>query len=464
VRTTTFIICVILIASHTALHAADEHPTKPNVIIILADDMGWGDVGFNGCVEIPTPNLDALAKSGVICTNGYASHPYCSPSRAGLLTGRHQQRFGHEGNPINKEEGLPLSETLLPALLKQNGYRTAAIGKWHLGNEEHYWPTNRGFDEWFGFTGGSMTYWGQDRPDGSGIMRNGRPVPKSEINYLTDDFSQESVAFIDRNKDKPFFLYLAYNAPHSPNHATKAHLHKTEHIEQAGRSIYAAMVAGMDEGIGRIVQLLDELKLREHTLIIFYSDNGGRGDLGRSLPFRGHKGQLYEGGIHVPFCVSWPERIPAGQSIAAPITGLDVFPTVLASADVPVPDDLQLDGINLLPYLTDSKHELPERTLVWRYSLGQDGYGYAVRDRAYKLVRVNANHTSLFNIADDPYEQHDVKADNPDVIQLLTTAYEQWAKEMKTPLWVDPHGANIRNEQIGRQKVIDQASQGERQK
>ena len=306
---------------------------KPSIIIILADDLGWGDVGFNGCREIPTPHLDALAKSGARFTAGYAAHPYCSPSRAALLTGRHQQRFGHECNPTNKSHGLPLSETLLSTLLKQQGYKTAAIGKWHLGDEEPYWPTSRGFEEWFGFSGGSMDYWGKEGPAGSGLLRNGQAVPKQEIKHLTDDFSAEAVAFIDRNQAHPFCLYLAFNAPHSPNQVSREHLRLTQHIAHGGRAVYGAMIAAMDAGIGKVLDKLKSAKIIDNTLIVFFSDNGGRADGAVNYPFRGHKGMLFEGGIRVPFCIAWPARIPGGQVLEFPITALDVAPTLFAAAN-----------------------------------------------------------------------------------------------------------------------------------
>lgn len=436
-----------------------DKDSKPNIILILADDLGWGDVGFNGCREIPTPNLDALAKSGVRLTSGYAPHPYCSPTRAGLLTGRHQQRFGHECNPMKKTDGLPVSETLLPAMLKAQGYRTTAIGKWHLGDEEKFWPTKRGFDEWYGFTGGNMDYRGKDGPAGSGILRNGQPVPKSEIKYLTDDFSQEAIGFIERNKTTPFFLYLAYNAPHSPNHVTSEHLKKTEHIEQPGRAIYGAMIAGMDAGIGRVLDKLNTLKLRDNTLIIFMSDNGGRSDGAMNFPYRGYKGMLFEGGIRVPFCVSWPARIPGGQEIDSPITGLDIVPTALAAASNPSPKDMKLDGENLLPYLDGKKKSMLPRTLFWRYAMSADEFGYAVRDGDTKLVyRGIKDQIFLFDLSADPYEHDNLADRQKDVVQKLAAKYETWAKEMKAPLWLDPHGTSIRNEVTGRKNALERAS------
>jgi arylsulfatase A-like enzyme len=448
------------------LASAAGQPVRPNIIIILADDLGWGDVGFNGCREIPTPNLDALARSGVRFASGYASHPYCSPSRAGLLTGRYQQRFGHECNPgVNDTDGLPLSETLLPALLQAQGYRTAAIGKWHLGDAPRFWPTQRGFDYWFGFSGGGMSYWGDTNPKkpAAGVMRNGVPVPRTELTHLTDDFSREAADFIGRSGHDPFFLYLAYNAPHAPDHATQAHLKRTEHIEYGGRAVYAAMVAAMDDGIGRVMRQLDELKLRETTLVFFYSDNGGRAEHAVNFPFRGHKGMLFEGGIRVPFCVSWPARIPAGQTFDAPITGLDVFPTALAAAGIPPPKSVALDGVNLLPHLAGTKTALAPRTHVWRYASGPDEFGYAVRDGDWKLVSSSyKGRQLLFHLATDPYEQHDVVVEHPAIVQRLTATYDRWATPMMPPRWLDPHGANVRKEEAARQNSVEQASRGER--
>jgi arylsulfatase A-like enzyme len=455
------VVAMVLVVAQT--FGADAR-SKPNIIVILADDLGWADVGFNGCREIPTPHLDGLAKSGVRFTAGYASHPYCSPSRAGLLTGKHQQRFGHECNPMRKADGLPLSETLLPAMLKPQGYTTAAIGKWHLGDEEPYWPIRRGFDDWFGFTGGSMTYWGKDGP-ASGIVRNGSPVPKSELKYLTDDFTNEAVAFVERNRSRPFFLYLAYNAPHSPNHVTREHLQLTEHIENGGKAVYAAMIAGMDAGIGKVLAKLDALKLRENTLVVFYSDNGGRVDGANNYPFRGHKGQLFEGGIRVPFLVSWPARIPAGQEIDAPVTGLDVAPTALAAAGVSVPPSQILDGTDLLPFLDGAKKPLPPRTLFWRYAMSADTFGYAVREGDLKLYSRGAGDlVYLFDLKTDPYEHHNLASERKDVVEKLTAKYTEWAKQMKPPVFLDPHGASIRGEVAGRQRVIESASQGQADK
>ncbi len=227
-----FCLCALFTSSAFAQRQNDD---RPNIVLILADDLGFSDVGFNGCKEIPTPNLDAIAETGVVFESGYASHPYCSPSRAGLLTGRYQQRFGHECNPEptvedadGKAPGLPLSEKTIADVLGQAGYATGAIGKWHLGDAKRYWPNRRGFDEWFGFSAGGLSYWGDPGNKGIafGVHRGNDPVAADQLNYLTDDFSDEAVKFVDRHKHEPFFLYLAYNAPHAPDQATRAHLKK----------------------------------------------------------------------------------------------------------------------------------------------------------------------------------------------------------------------------------------------
>jgi arylsulfatase A-like enzyme len=444
---------------------------KPNIIIILADDLGWSDVGFNGCREIPTPNLDALATAGVVFTSGYASHPYCSPSRAGLLTGRYQQRFGHECNLGSMGEdlvsGLPLSETFISDVLKEHGYRTSAIGKWHLGDAPKFWPIERGFDEWFGFSGGGMSYWGTTgkKPAITGVLRNGEIVAQSELTYLTDDFSTEAVRFVERNQDKPFFMYLAYNAPHAPDQATRAHLKKTEHIEYGGRAVYGAMVAAMDEGVGKVTARLKELGLYDNTLIFFYSDNGGRKEHAVNYPFRGHKGMLFEGGIRVPFCVSWPATIKGGQRYDNPITALDIFPTALAAAGIGKPAALKLDGVDLLPYLSGAKSSPPHQTLYWRYACGGDLYGYAVREGRYKLVfSVYKNRHLLFDIENDPWEHNDIAAENTATVNRMVSLYEDWKKDTVEPKWLDNHGENIPVEEAARQAAVDAACRGEKTK
>lgn len=439
---------------------------RPNVIVIVTDDQGFSDVGFQGCREIPTPHIDALANSGVIFDAGYVTHPYCSPSRAGLLSGRYQQRFGHECNPNGKEiDGLPTTETLLPQFFQSAGYRTAAIGKWHLGDAEKFWPTERGFDHWFGFSGGGMNYWGTPRVNKplSGVLRNGEPVDPAKLRYLTDDFTDETVQFIREQKENPFFIYLAYNAPHSPNHATEQYLQQMAHIEYGDRAVYGAMIAAVDAGIGQIVATLEKQNLRDNTLIFFLSDNGGRRDVARNFPYRGHKGMLFEGGIRVPFFVSWPAAIPGGRRDDRPISALDIFPTCLAAAHIIPPKKLPLDGVSLLPYLDGVSTDLPHETLYWRYATGDNEYGYAVRHGDWKLVESRyKNRALLFDLASDPYEIHDLASTQPEKAKQLSDMIKKWDAKNIAPIWLDPHGANVRKEEEARTQAVEAAGQGEK--
>ena len=442
--------------------------TQPNIVLIVADDLGYSDVGFNGCKEIPTPNLDRLADSGMAFDAGYVSHPYCSPSRAGLLTGRYQQRFGHECNPGPNAEavgdeatGLPKDEITLADVLKSNGYVTGAIGKWHLGDSRPYWPDRRGFDEWFGFSGGGMSYWGKGGPS-SGVYRGDAPVDKADLTHLTDDFSEEALQFIRRHDDSPYFLYLAYNAPHSPDHATRLHLERVSHIEYGGRAVYGAMVAAMDAGIGKVLNEIEARESTEETLVIFVSDNGGRKEHAMNYPYRGHKGMLFEGGIRVPFAMTWPGTLPQGTRYQSPVSALDLFPTILAAAGIEDAAPERIDGKNILSNLRENK-QLDDRDLYWRYAVGGGEYGYAIRRGSVKLVHSSyKNRKFLFDLADDPFEQRDLSEQQPHTVERLWSSIQHWDQGNIEPRWLDPHGANIRKEEEARQKILDAASRGER--
>ncbi|QDU59333.1 Arylsulfatase precursor [Planctomycetes bacterium Pan216] len=424
-----------------------ELPSKPNVIVIVADDLGYADVSYQGCRDFDTPHLDALAASGVDFTNGYVTHPYCSPSRAGILTGRYQQRFGHEHNPPFAPEddsiGTPTDEVFLGQLLKRSGYATAAIGKWHLGDAPKFLPHHRGFDEFFGFSAGGHDYYGRTRGPHRRIQRNDKTVTAEEITYLTDDFTDEAVSFVERHQSEPFFLYLAYNAPHSPNHATQHYLDRTWHIEDGFRTVYAAMILGVDDGVGRLMTTLDQLDLRERTLVFFISDNGGR--LGSdNRPLRGHKGMLFEGGIRVPFLASWPGHLPKGVDYDEPVSALDIFATAAAIAGADTSAIKPLDGVDLMPYLTGEKKGSPHDALYWRVIGGQ---GWAIREGDYKLVNAAAlDKRQLFDLAHDPRETHDLSKEHPEIVSQLKNRYDTWNSQLTAPRWTDPHEVNVAKE------------------
>lgn len=452
------------------LHCCLSLPAKaerPNIIIILSDDQGWGDVGFNGAKDIPTPNLDRLAHDGTIFSAGYATHPYCSPSRAGLMSGRYQHRFGHDNNTPYKhddpEAGLPLDQPIMSEVLQENGYATAAIGKWHLGDFPKFWPNNRGFDYWYGMYSGGMSYWGDSKPSTpkmDRILRNGKPVPFDEITYLTDDFTNEAIDFIEREKDNPFFMYLAYNAPHGPIHATSEYLEKVEHIEDGKRAAYAGLVVGLDAGVGKVVQKLKAEGLYDNTLIFFYSDNGAMRGGASSYPYRGFKGMLFEGGIRVPFCVTWGDKFLSGAKLDEPITALDIFPTILTAAGIAPSPNLDLEGVDLTPMLTGESTSLPPRELYWRVS---GGSGYAVRQGDYKLVHsIFKPEPFLFNLRDDPYEQTNLAKQMPEKFQELQKLYKSWDSRNIEPKWDDPHFANRDKQVQERQSFINKAKAGEK--
>lgn len=414
---------------------------RPNIIVILADDMGYADVGFTGCTDIPTPHIDALAKAGVRCTNGYVSHPFCSPTRAGLMTGRYQQRFGHENNPAYDPSdhalGLPVSETTLPRVLRDAGYATGLVGKWHLGAAPELHPLQRGFAEQFGFIGGGHDYFraepGSRREYFIPLERNGKPVEERE--YLTDAFTREACAFVRRHAGDPFFLLLTYNAPHTPQQAAEKYLDRFAHLADPKRKLYAAMVSAVDDGVGRLSAALRELNVESDTLVFFLSDNGGPVGVNgsRNDPFRAAKGQVYEGGVHVPFAVRWPARIPAGSEFRHPVISLDIFPTAAAAAGLK--SRAGLDGVDLSPHLSGRNAAPPHSRLFWRMGGGD---AFAVREGNLKLVRLRGRAPELYDLERDPGEARDLAAEQPQTVKRMESALDAWARELKPPRFPNP--------------------------
>ena len=310
---------------------------KPNVVIILADDLGYAEITCDGKQPIPTPRVASIARHGVCCPAGYVSCPVCSPTRAGLMTGRYQQRFGHEFNPgpaalANKNFGLPLQERTLADRLKKVGYATGLVGKWHLGYESPYHPLRRGFDEFFGFLGGAHSYVDSSADATNPIRRGEQPI--DEPAYLTDAIGREAVAFVDRHKAEPFFLYMAFNAVHAPLQATPKYSERFSDVSDSRRRTFSAMLSALDDSVGLLLDKLAAEKLEGDTLIFFISDNGGptRQTTSRNDPLRGFKGQVWEGGVRVPFAVQWKGHLPEGKIYAEPVISLDVVPTALAAA------------------------------------------------------------------------------------------------------------------------------------
>ncbi len=448
---TLLVATAIVWLASAALLAADP---RPNVVVIVADDLGFADIGVHGCKDIPTPNIDSLAAHGVRCTNGYVSGPYCSPTRAGLLTGRYQQRFGHEFNPgpateANIESGLSLDETTLPQRLRDAGYATGMVGKWHLGHAPQFHPQERGFESFFGFLGGAHQYVRWDIPQDP-ILRGREPAQGTD--YLTDAFGKEAVAFIKTKRDKPFFLYLPFNAVHGPLQATEKYKARFPDIADDKRRTYAAMNSAMDDAIGGVLAALRETGVEENTLIFFISDNGGPEGVNASDngPLRGVKATTWEGGVHVPFLVQWKAKLPQGTTYDAPVIQLDIFPTVLAAAGVSTPNPKPFDGVNLLPFLhgEQKEHAVPHETLYWRF-----GNQLAIRQGDWKLVKARADGerplgnrrekadpagAMLFNLKDDLGEQTDLASAQPEKVKALTAAWQAWNAELVDATWGPP--------------------------
>jgi arylsulfatase A-like enzyme len=430
-------ILALFTLAFTSARAAE----RPNILFIIGDDMGYADVGFHGCKDIPTPNLDALAASGVKFTNGYVTGPYCSPTRAGLMTGRYQQRFGHEFNPGGADSGLPLTEKTIADHLKAAGYVTGLVGKWHLGAQPAMHPKKRGFDEFFGFLGGAHSYF-----QSAGILRGTEQV--KELDYTTDAFGREAMSFIERHKAAPWFLYLAFNAVHTPMDATDDRLAKFPNIADKQRRTYDAMMLAMDDAIGKVRAKLAETGQDKNTLVCFISDNGGPTMQGVTIngsvnaPLRGSKRTTLEGGVRVPFLVSWPGKIkPAVYD--QPAIQLDLTATALAVANVDAAKaGISADGVNLLPFLSGEKSGAPHAALYWQF-----GSQMAIRMGDYKLVRYDTNadadkslrksvsDAKFYNLAADIGETKDLSTEQPDKAKELQSKWDAWNATLVKPLW-----------------------------
>lgn len=436
----------------TTLPVSVPAKSQPNIIVILTDDQGYADVGFNGSTEIPTPSIDRIAREGVRFDQGYVSFPVCGPSRAGLLTGRYQSRFGFDlnpsENPNDPRAGLPVSEKTIAQVLKPAGYTSMISGKWHMGLHPTFHPNVRGFDEFYGFLNGGHVYFTENLRDldpatvrSSSVlyqdllMRNGEKIVTE--GYLTDLLSDEAANFVDDNKDKPFFLFLSYNAPHVPMHATQKYLDRFTHIEDEKRRTYAAMVSAVDDGVGQVLDRLDEHGIADNTIVFFLSDNGGPQKRARNAssnaPFRGGKGDMFEGGVRVPFAMRWPAKVPAGLDYPHPVSSLDILSTVVAAGGIDMSGNKPLDGVDLVPYLNQASFtDMPHERLFWRYRGGKKNeYGIiAVLEGESKFVSRQAN-DMLFDLETDMTEENNLIGNDEATARELKTHHEAWSEEMK---------------------------------
>jgi len=468
----------------------DDSMARPNIIIMMADDLGKSEVSIYGHSKVSTPNIDSIGIEGVTFTDGYVTSPICSPSRAGMLTGRYQQRFGYEVQPHDRyphnmleflgfkyfvdtdgwnlpdideisyptqeeidKQGLPPSEITLGELLQPVGYQTAMIGKWHLGYGDHAVPHNRGFDYAYGFYEAFSWYvddvknpdvvghhhdlfidpyiWGKERSGTAAITRNGEVVIEEE--YLTDKIGSEAVQFIEENKNQPFLLYIPFNAPHTPFQVTRKYYDRFPHIDDENKRVYYAMISAMDDAIGSIMDKVKKERLEENTIVFFLSDNGGATYTNATTnhPLKGGKMSDFEGGLNVPFLMKWKGQIPEGITYSKPVSSLDVFVTAAEIAGIPLPNDRKYDGVNLVPFLTGENIGKPHEAIYWRAE-----YNKIIRKGDWKLIMNELNgYELLYDLKSDKEEKQNVIAEYPEVVADLKAGFKSWNRTLSKPLW-----------------------------
>ena len=419
---------------------AEKSTGKPNIVFILADDLGFNDVGYHGS-KIKTPNIDKLASEGVRLEQFYVQ-PVCSPTRSSLMTGRYPMRYGLQVGVVRPwaDYGLPLEERTLAQALKDAGYKTAICGKWHLGHlNSRYLPTARGFDHQYGHYNGALDYFTHIRDKGLDWHRDDEPL--HEEGYTTDLLADESVRLIEQHDvSRRLFLYVPFNAVHSPFQVPETYIDMYKHIKAKNRRIYAGMVTCMDDAIGRIITALDKRNMKRNTLIIFCSDNGGVGGIADNGPLRGHKAQLYEGGVRVPATVTWPGVLKAGTVVEEPLHIVDMYPTLIKLAGGNLKQTLPLDGRDAWPTITEGKPS-PHEDILLNVTLANG----AIRCGDWKLVhngdiganstgkKVNQDVLELFDLADDPFEKNDLSRKNPQKLQELKSRLEFYAGQAVKP-------------------------------
>ncbi len=416
----------LCLASWCAVAAAKQ----PNVIIFLSDDVGWGEYGFQGGKDIPTPHIDSIAANGTRFPQGYVSGPYCSPTRAGLMTGRYQTRFGHEFNNVARQGDSRSRETTLADRMKSLGYATIAIGKWHLGEKPEYRPWKRGFDVFYGTLNNTPFYHPTFFID-SRVSQEVQPVEDKDF-YTTDKYADRAVEFIAAHQDKPYFLYLPFNAQHAPLQAPQKYLDRFPKITDEKRKIFAAMMSSMDDAVGRVLDQVRKQNQEEDTLIFFLADNGGPTPQTTSSngPLRGFKATTWEGGVRVPFAVQWKGHLPAGQTYDKPIIQLDIMPTVLAAAGQKTDPAWKLDGVDLLPYLTGKNTAQPNETLYWRF-----GEQWAIRHGDWKVVvgRLGRRAAGVVQLGQRHRRVEESGQQRAGKLKELLALYETWNAEQAPP-------------------------------
>jgi arylsulfatase A-like enzyme len=420
--------------------------SRPNVVLILMDDLGYGDIGSYGVKDARTPNLDRLAREGVRFTDAYANGPNCSPTRAGLISGQYQQRYGIEwplgAMPDDTARGLPATGATLPALLKKNGYTTGLIGKWHLGFKQEFGPNAHGFDEFFGFRSGAVGYYSHQRGSGAPDLYENTKLVEVP-GYLTDEITWRAVRFVESHSTDPFFLEVAYNAVHWPFEAPDLPAALHHEVPQpnapgdrrlyqgptvgrpATRRDYVRMLERADEGVGQILAMLQRRGLTSNTMVIFTNDNGGEW-LSRNAPLTNRKSTLWEGGIRVPLIIRWPGHLPANKTSAQVAITMDLTASILSATNTSIPTTLKLDGLDLLPSLGRGSPGA-DRQLFWRIKRPREQR--AVRSGRWKLVQ-DVNDFYLFDLSEDPGERHDLTATHPDLVRKLNAALDDWEREV----------------------------------
>ncbi|MCP3928756.1 MAG: sulfatase-like hydrolase/transferase [Bacteroidetes bacterium] len=435
----SFLSAFLWLVSICNLNAQEQ----PNIILIMADDLGFGDLSINGSTQIKTPFIDQLGKSGVICSEGYVSAPVCSPSRAGIMTGRNQVAFGHDNNIGGNQPGfdpaflgMPLTETTIAERMKALGYVTGIVGKWHLGERPKYHPGKRGFDEYWTYKKGSHDYFIADSK-AKGIKEaidcNYKKV--HSITYITDDKGDESVDFIERHKEEAFFLFVSFNAPHTPMQAKEEDLKLYAHIKNEKRRTYAAMVHSLDENVGKIIKKVKKAGLKKKTLIVFLSDNGGPvfSNQSNNAPYNGMKGILLEGGIHVPFIVSWPGQLKKGTIYDKPIVATDLAPTFLELGGGKISTaDFDGKGVNLIPYLKNERTDNPHEQLSWRFTISA-----AIREGHWKLVRIPDRLPMLYDLSKDISEQNNLALKRLEITERLLKTLGEWDVNLPHPVFLE---------------------------